>query len=579
MPNNLIRFLQLYLSVLSVAPAVSQSSHAAIGSWIGTGDFNGHMLSIDSKELKWSRRNADCFTVSVSQYSLQPISTRTERLTIHGFKTSTRPLSSGGCKKERWTSPPQSFVLWDDAGTLTLAGPFRATFRRASNMEIASGESRERRSKGPSVFSQVATFAGAAAEGYAIAKGSTVSQPEGDSHPCPVNSKTAKELYMQGSKLFYARTWNRDHFVAAPCASQVLLKVIQMDARGDYADRARAMLQSADTEFPDWNRKSGLMTAEMPARTEEGSRLLPTVNGAPQCAWPSDFSLIRDSQMLKKLQDQDFAQLLQQGGTSVENQIAAGAAQLKQISDSLPTIESTIRGISQPPITHYNFTFDYDITCKQNTNSALLAAECQHVNVENTRYALNGTLQIMECMAGMPLQADIGPNRDTSPITTCDTSHPLAEEEANAHGATRVAAGDESVVLQLTPGTPTEVAGWPGLTITVTCQDLSPKDVCTSSPSERGSQSIWKVTANCPGFYDRHKDVSAVLEERDGEVDSLPILPLGRRQRSICPSTSGDLVSERPDYNIGPLWGSCASKSFVYIRVYPPAPQRPGSNR
>lgn len=138
------------------------------------------------------------------------------------------------------------------------------------------------------------------------------------------------------------------------------------------------------------------------------------VIGAPQCTWPSDFNLIRDSQMLQILETQNFTQLVEQGGVPIENQIAAGEAQLSHISDSLPSIEADIRGISSPTITHYNFRFNYENACKKNPNKdALLASECQHVNAENAVYALNGTLQIMDCMAGRTIRPSIGPNHDT----------------------------------------------------------------------------------------------------------------------------------------------------------------------
>ena len=103
------------------------------------------------------------------------------------------------------------------------------------------------------------------------------------------------------------------------------------------------------------------------------------------CTWSEDFSFIRDPGMLDSLRRQDFAATLQQGGLPINQQIASGEATLAQITATLPTIEATIRGISQPTVTHYNFQFDYSRVCQQNNSNknALLAAECQHVNVEN----------------------------------------------------------------------------------------------------------------------------------------------------------------------------------------------------
>jgi hypothetical protein len=162
-----------------------------------------------------------------------------------------------------------------------------------------------------------------------------------------------------------------------------------------------------------------------------------------RCNWSNDFSFIRDPEMLNTLKTQNFSQKLAQGGQSIDQQISAGEAALQQITDSLPNIETAIRAISSPPLNHFNFQFDYVATCKQNRGAdqgtALLAEMCQHVNVENTRYALNGTLQIMDCMTGRPIRADIGPNQDT-PVVASELPPdvrsavvPVATNSCNVH--------------------------------------------------------------------------------------------------------------------------------------------------
>jgi TPR repeat protein len=175
-------------------------------------------------------------------------------------------------------------------------------------------------------------------------------------------------------------------------------------------------LPEASTSLQAIEAESGVdqSTVYQPA-TSTLSSVGDAVRGAPQCRWPSDFNRIRDEETLSQLRAQNFGTLLQQGGISIDQQIASGEATLAQIAATLPQVEQTISGISSPTITHFNFQFDYERFCKQNPNKdALLASECQHVNIENTRYAMNGTLQIMQCLAGEQLQADIGPNRDTA---------------------------------------------------------------------------------------------------------------------------------------------------------------------
>lgn len=131
------------------------------------------------------------------------------------------------------------------------------------------------------------------------------------------------------------------------------------------------------------------------------------------CSWPSDFDLIRDSKMLNVLQNEDFAQNLLAGNMPTDQQISIGEQGLNQLEGTLPSLRDTIAAISSPTVTHFNFKFNYDSTCANSSDkSAIVAAECQYVNTQNAIYAMNGSLQIMDCMAGRQVRPSIGPPSD-----------------------------------------------------------------------------------------------------------------------------------------------------------------------
>ncbi len=148
------------------------------------------------------------------------------------------------------------------------------------------------------------------------------------------------------------------------------------------------------------------------------------------CLWPSDFDLIRDQQMLSVLRNENFARQLLAARIPTEQQIASGEQTFQQLKVSLSPLEETIRSISSPRISHFNFKFDYDATCVNSSSSrgALQAAECQYVNTQNAMYAMNGTLQILDCVARHTIRPSIGPPLDQQ-VAEDESLPPVAERQ------------------------------------------------------------------------------------------------------------------------------------------------------
>lgn len=117
------------------------------------------------------------------------------------------------------------------------------------------------------------------------------------------------------------------------------------------------------------------------------------------CSWSPEFDQLRTPEQIAKVKGANFRELVQQGGVPIQQQIAAGQQLLAQLQSQLVDLEQTIHAISDPPVTDYSFTFDYQQICSNASRGALMAAECQHIDTEDMLHITKGTIAILQCMA------------------------------------------------------------------------------------------------------------------------------------------------------------------------------------
>jgi hypothetical protein len=147
-----------------------------------------------------------------------------------------------------------------------------------------------------------------------------------------------------------------------------------------------------------------------PAPVDEESGPPATAAAAPRsCDWSSEFDQIRNQQVLSSMRQdaqngRSVAQQTRQSGLSVQQLLNSGEQSLSQLAAHLEQVKAAIQDVSSPPVTDFNFTFDYQATCinanSDMTNNALLAAECEYVNTEDMIHTTEGAIDVYRCMLG-----------------------------------------------------------------------------------------------------------------------------------------------------------------------------------
>jgi TPR repeat protein len=124
------------------------------------------------------------------------------------------------------------------------------------------------------------------------------------------------------------------------------------------------------------------------------------------CDWSPEFDQIRDEDVLSGLRSaansgQSVAEQTRKSQIPLQQLVAGAKQTLTQMQDHLQQTIAAIQSVSQPPVTDFNFGFNYGQACKNNPDKgALLAAECEYVNTMNMMHMTKGALEIYSCMAG-----------------------------------------------------------------------------------------------------------------------------------------------------------------------------------
>jgi hypothetical protein len=143
---------------------------------------------------------------------------------------------------------------------------------------------------------------------------------------------------------------------------------------------------------------------------EEESGAPASAAAAPRsCDWSAEFDQIRNQQVLSSMRQdaqngRSVAQQTRQSGLSVQQLLNSGGQSLSQLAAHLEQVKAAIQDVSSPPVTDFNFTFDYQATCinanADMTNNALLAAECEYVNTQDMIHTTEGAIDVYRCMLG-----------------------------------------------------------------------------------------------------------------------------------------------------------------------------------
>lgn len=126
------------------------------------------------------------------------------------------------------------------------------------------------------------------------------------------------------------------------------------------------------------------------------------INHGPCPNWSPKFNQMNDPDMIQALRQQssNWDGAIAQGaaqGTNIEGQIAAGQASLQQLYNYGSQLDQTIRSLGGG-----NYQSVSPSGCKQGQYaSALGAALCARLSTQNAIYGMEGTLDILNCRAGV----------------------------------------------------------------------------------------------------------------------------------------------------------------------------------
>ena len=218
-------------------------------------------------------------------------------------------------------------------------------------------------------------------------------------------------------------------------ASSELQQALQIDPQNAFAQRSlNALSQSQQQPQPQQQ------------QTPPPAQVAPSAN----CnTWPPEFDQIRDPEKQDALRV-DWAQKVQQSGQTFQQLISAMEQTRATLQSHLEDVKQSILGTASEPITSFDFDFDYEETCKNNPNiGANLAAECEYVNTQDAILGANGTIQILNCMAGMPSVPADNPAAPAAPLATYT---PGGQDSSSPTGKQIYTPGSSSTDNSDTPG-------------------------------------------------------------------------------------------------------------------------------